>query len=254
MVRTERLRRGYDAPMQLTVVLVRSRYAGNLGSAVRVAANLGVARLVLVNPSCSMEDIEYMRMSTGCEDVVDVRTVDSLAEAVSEADAVVATTSSRNRDPRGLETPSEVRMRLAGSGAERVALVFGPERSGLSHEELRACTMLLTVPTNPAAPVLNLAQAVGIVTAALAPDSFQVPRPRGEMDGPASAGELDAALGQLRGVLLDTGFLDPANPDRVMDQLRRWVGRSVPTRRELAILRALAAHMAYVSGHSPREG
>ena len=240
--------------MQLTVVLVRSRYAGNLGSAVRVAANLGVARVVLVNPSCSMEDIEYMRMSTGCEKLVDVATVGSLDEAVADAEAVVATTSSRNRDPRGLLTPGEVRSRLAEGGVRRVALVFGPERSGLSHEELRACTMLLTVPTNPDAPVLNLAQAVGIVTAALAQGSLPVPEVRGEMDAPGSSAELEGALDQLRRVLLDTGFLDPVNPDRVMDQLRRWAGRSVPTRRELAILRAIAAHMIYISRGPDGEG
>ena len=239
--------------MQLTVVLVRSRYAGNVGSAVRVAANLGVSRLVLVAPSCSMEDIEYMRMSTGCETLVDVQTVGTLPEAVADADAVVATTSSRNRDPRGLLTPAQVRTRLAGAGAGRVAAVFGPERSGLSHEELRCCTLLLTVPTNPAAPVLNLAQAVGIVTAALLQDRFHAPELPAGMDSPATAGELDAALGQLRHVLLDTGFLDAANPERVMDQMRRWAGRSVPTKRELAILRALAAHMVYLSGRSSPE-
>lgn len=254
MVGAERLNRVYHGPVHLTVVLVRSRYAGNLGAVVRVAANLGVSRVVLVSPSCSLEDVEFMRMSTGCEELVDVSTVATLNEAVADVEAVVGTTSARNRDPRGLLSPDQVRGLLSERGVTRVALVFGPERSGLSHEELRSCTMLLTVPTNPAAPVLNLAQAVAIVTSSLLQGRFNVARPPEEMDQPAPAPELEAALEQLNRVLLETGFLDPVNPERVTDQLRRWLGRSIPTRREVAILRGLAAHLSYISGLSRREG
>jgi tRNA C32,U32 (ribose-2'-O)-methylase TrmJ len=127
-----------------------------------------------------------------------------------------------------------------------LALVFGPERGGLSREELRLSHARLTVPTNPAYPVLNLAQAVAIVLAGLSEGSFASVPPADAMDQAAPLAELDGAICHLQNVMLESGFLDQANPTRVTDQLRRWLGRTVPTRREIAILHALAAHVKYL--------
>jgi tRNA C32,U32 (ribose-2'-O)-methylase TrmJ len=126
-----------------------------------------------------------------------------------------------------------------------VALVFGPERGGLSAGELRSCQLLLAVPTNPDFPVLNLAQAVAAVLAIL-PHSFSLPVPRSDVDLPAHAGDFQAALAHLSAALLETGYLDPVNPSRIEDQLRRLFGRAAPTARELAILRGIASHITYL--------
>ncbi len=229
------------------VVLVRPRYAGNVGAAVRVAANFGVRELVLVDPVCSLDDDpDFVRMALGAVALVQLATVASLADAVADAEVAVATTSARRRDPRALRTPAEVAASLAGCGAGRVALVFGSERGGLSLDELRLCHTTLTVPTDPAFPVLNLAQAVAIVLASLAGLGRALPAPPDPMDGPAEHAEFGSAMAHLEEVLLASGFLDPHNPARVGDQLRRWLGRTVPSRRELALLHALAAHVAYL--------
>jgi TrmH family RNA methyltransferase len=228
------------------VVLVRPRYAGNVGGAVRVAANFSVPELVLVEPACLLDDDpEFVRMAMGGEKLVAVSSSPTLAAAVADCQLVIATTSTRNRDPRAIHTLAEARVKLRESGAEAVALVFGPERGGLSREELRGCHLVLTVPTSPAFPVLNLAQAVGIVLAALA-DGGGSPSPSDPMDQPASFEELGAAITHLEKVLLASGYLDPKNPTRVTDQFRRWFGRTVPTRREVALLHALAAHVTYL--------
>ena len=89
-------------------------------------------------------------------------------------------------------------VRQAQAGAEAAAVVFGPERGGLSREELRSCHLTVGVPTNPQFPVLNLAQAVGIVLASLARDDGSPPPPSDPMDLPAPHGELAAAIARLR--------------------------------------------------------
>lgn len=234
---------------------MRPRYAGNVGAAVRVAANFGVPEVVLVEPACDIEDDpEFVRMAMGGERLVAVRSAGALADAIGDVHVAVATTSTRNRDTRALHSPAEVRDRLVAAAAESVALVFGPERGGLAREELRRCHLTLAVPTNPAFPVLNVAQAVGIVLALLGDPCPAPPRPEDPMDGPASHDDFRAAVAHLEEVLLASGYLDPQNPARVTDQFRRWLGRTVPTRRELALLHALAAHVTYLMGRSRQEG
>lgn len=237
--------------MEVRTVLVRPAYAGNIGAAVRVAANLACNEVVLVRTPVELSDPEFIRMAMGGENLVNVREVMTIEEALADCDLVVATTSSRFRDMRGLITPPELTKLVATHSPKRLALVFGPERSGLSREELRMAHTRVTVPTNPDFPVLNLAQAVAIVLAGLRADLPLVSRPADPMDTPAPFADFDGAVNHLRDVLLQSGYLDPQNPNRVVDQLRRWWGRTVPTHRELALLHALAAHVTYLLGRVP---
>jgi TrmH family RNA methyltransferase len=234
-------------PVKIRVVLVRPRYAGNVGAAVRAAANFAVNQLTLVEPACPLEDDpEFVRMAMGGEALVGISRAPTLSAAVADCQLAVATTSDRNRDRRGVHTPAEVKQSLGGAEAQTVALVFGPERGGLTRDELHRCHLALAVPTNPAFPVLNLAQAVGIVLAGFAEGIAAIPPPPDPMDQAATHGQLAAAVAHLEDSLLASGYLDPHNPARVTDQFRRWFGRTVPTRREVALLHALAAHITYL--------
>jgi TrmH family RNA methyltransferase len=227
-------------------VLVRPRRDGNVGAVVRVAANFGVAEVVVVDPACDLEGNEFRRMTMGAETRVAVRTVASLAEAVADTEVVVATTSGRDRDPRHLATPDEIAERLRAGEASSVALVFGSERGGLTHEELRSSHMLLTIPADPGFPTLNLVQAVAITLSALLRHDFAPPRRDDPLDAPASAADFDTAMAHLERVLIETSFLERTNPGRVTRQIRNLLGRAVPTRREVAIVRGLASHLEWL--------
>lgn len=229
-------------------VLVRPRHDGNLGAVVRVAANFGVAEVVVVDPHCDILGNDFRRMSMGAEARVAVRTAAALADAVADVEVVVATTSGRERDPRHLATPDEVGERLRAGGAGSVAVVFGSERGGLTQEELRAGHMLLTIPADPEFPTLNLVQAVAITLAALKRHEFAAPRRDDPLDEPAPAGDFDAAIAHLERALLETRFLERTNPGRVSRQLRNLLGRAVPSRREVAIVRGLASHLEWLWG------
>lgn len=228
-------------------VLVRPRYPGNVGAVMRATRNFGGRKLVLVASQANLSDLELARMAMGAEQEVEVLTYTNLAEAVGPFSMAVGFTSLRERDPRGVVSLWDLSAFVAEAG-QPPAFVFGPERGGLSREELALCSHLATIPTDPLFPVMNLAQAVAVALAFASRGQFSPPLPRSPEDLPASRQEVEQALAHLQEVLLASTFLDPHNPRRVFDQIRRVVGRGMPSGREVKILHALAAHIAFLAG------
>jgi TrmH family RNA methyltransferase len=232
---------------RVAVVLVRPSRAANVAAACRAMKNMGLLDLWLVEPPPGLDDPTARALAYGAWDVLDgARRAASLLEAVSGSFAVVGTTG---RDVPGALTPrrlgAEAR-RLAGEGT--LSLVFGPEASGLTSAEMDLCHLLVHVPTDPAQPSLNLAQAVLLLAYEMRlsaleeagpPSGGEAPEPR------APVGEVEQAVRDLREALLEVGYLDPASPDRVLTELRRLIARGGPTPREVVLLRGLARQVAW---------
>jgi len=230
---------------RVDVVLVRPSRAANVAAACRAMKNMGVRGLALVGRVPGLAEPEARALAYGAWDVLDgARRTESLAEAVSGSTLVVGTTG-REIDgcwsPRQLAARAETRRR---GGA--LSLVFGPEASGLTGEELASCHELVHVPSDPAQPSLNLAQAVLLLCYELRLASLEGAAPAAAGDvGCAPAGDLEQALAELRSGLLEIGYLDPANPDRLLGELRRLAARAGPSARELVLLRVVARQMAW---------
>ncbi|MGV8041041.1 MAG: TrmH family RNA methyltransferase [Thermoanaerobaculaceae bacterium] len=204
-------------------------------------------------PSATLDDPDFIRMAMGGQDLVRVGESGSLEQAVQGADLVLATTSSRSRDQRRVLTLPEARALLAERMPRRVAVVFGPERGGLSADELRTCHARVTVPTSPALPVLNLAQAGWRSSWPACTRARSSLPPRAPPWTTRRRGRTSRRrLHTFRRRCWHPACSTPQNPARVMDQVRRWLGRTVPTRREAALLHALAAHVEYLCHPPPK--
>jgi TrmH family RNA methyltransferase len=229
---------------RVEIVLVRPSRPANVAAACRALKNMGLRRLCLVDPPPGLEAAEARSLAYGAWDVLDgARRAGSLLEAVSASVAVVATTGralAGVRTPRQLAAEAEA---LAGGG--RLSLVFGPEASGLTGSELDLCHALVHVPTDPDHPSLNLAQAVLLLAYELRLAALAGAPAREPTALRAAAGDVERALAELRGALLEIGYLDPANPDRILAELRRLVARAEPSPREMVLLRGLARQIAW---------
>jgi tRNA/rRNA methyltransferase len=245
-----------EQDMKCRIVLVRPEIAANIGATARVMRNMGASELVLVTPVADPRDQQARQLSTHGEDVLErCRIVASLGEAVADC-VVVAGTSARvgglvRRQSVG--APAEVMPRLvAAMSSGPVALVFGPEPSGLTNSEVTRCHHLIHVPTDPSYPALNLAQAVAICLHELRKAWLQ-----GE--GPASAGaiasfaEQERMFERLRGALERVHYLYGEKADVLMHGLRHLIGRAGPTPMEVGLLMGLARQLEWFAEHGTPE-
>ena len=150
---------------RLTVVLVGTSHAGNLGAVCRGMLNHGFDRLRLVHPQCVIDDEARNRAKHAGRILDDAEVFDTLDEALSDTTLVVGTSGKRELGRktvfRHFMYPWDLADRLEG-GEGHVALVFGEEGKGLSHEDLDRCDVLATLPTWEGYPIANLSHAVTI--------------------------------------------------------------------------------------------
>lgn len=148
------------------VVLVAPQLAENVGTAARAMLNCGLTELRLVKPRDPPTVAKAITASSGADAVLHAATVHAtFAEAIGDCHRIFATTA-RNREmvkPVLTARHAAGEMRAAVGRGEKVALVFGPERTGLFNDDLALCDTLVSVPLNPAFASLNLAQAVLLV-------------------------------------------------------------------------------------------
>lgn len=238
--------------MNCRVVLVRPQFAANIGAAARVMRNMGLSELVLVAPEADPSDPEARRLSTHGENVLQsCRIVADFGDAVADCVLVAATSARVGGLTRRqfVGPPEEIAPRLVATMANGpVALVFGPEASGLSNAEVSRCHYLIHVPTDPHYPVLNLAQAVAICTYEVRRHwlrATDAPTLLPPSDAPAPFADQERAFEQLRLALEDVHFLWNEKADALMHALRHLIGRASPTPMEVDVLLGLARQLRW---------
>ena len=229
-------------------MLVGTSHPGNIGAAARAMKNMGLSRLVLVNPQPkAWPSREALSMAASALDVLDhTVVVQTLEEAIADCHLVIGTSARLRQMPIELLEPPEAAERMEKvRGEQEVALVFGREISGLSNEELHLCHYHVHIPVNPEYTSLNLAAAVMVLgyevrKAALASGTQAATPVQQDWDQvPATAEELERYLDHLESVLVKIDFLDPGNPRQLMRRLRRLYQRIQPDRMEINILRGI---------------
>jgi TrmH family RNA methyltransferase len=229
-----------DLLSRVRIVLVESQHPGNIGAAARAMKTMGLADLALVRPE-KFPHAEATDMAVGAADLLEsARVHPALAEAVADCGLVVGTSARLRSLPHNTRTPRELATRLAREVGGRVALVFGPERVGLSNEDLELCHELVSIPANPEFRVLNLAAAVQILSYELrmAADETLAGAPE---HVPVDQREMELFYAHLERVLVYLKFLNPRHPRQLMRRLRRLYGRAAPDENEMNILRGILA-------------
>lgn len=231
----------------IRVVLVGTTHPGNIGGAARAMKNMGLTRLVLVEPRV-FPSPEADARASGADDILaSTQVVASLEEALVGCSLVLGTSARDRSLPWPMLDPRESGVKVIEQAAQglEIALVFGREHAGLTNDELQRCHYHVHIPSNPDFSSLNLAAAVQVLsyevrTAWLA---GQTPAQSGEVVAReselATMDEMEGFYAHLEQSLVAIGFLDPEKPRHLMARLRRLYGRNEVERTELSILRGI---------------
>jgi tRNA/rRNA methyltransferase len=225
------------------VVLVRPRNPLNIGAAARAMANFGFSRLSVMAPFAPTW--REARSAVDCQEVlINARESATLGDAIASATLVVGTGSLQYRKP---EQPVVVLPHLAPlvnqelARGGRVALVFGPEKHGLTRDDLSWCHLLVEIPTDPRQPSMNLGQAVAVCLYELAARVHSA----GVTSGPepVESGRLELLAGVVEEAMEAAGHrpraIEAANRRELRLLLRRLSLSAHDTRRILGVFRRI---------------
>ena len=237
-------------------VMMRTSHPGNVGSAARAIKTMGFSQLHLVEPAYEYmaRKAEAISLSSGAFDVLEAaQNQPSLLAAVGDSQLVFGLTA-RDREfgPPAISLPEAVSMASSALIAQKpIAFVFGTERTGLDNEDLKHCTHRVWIDANPEYPSLNLAQAMMIVAysmrqglmQALAIDSKTTATEMSSGVELADQQAIAAMLTHWQQGLEAIGYLDPANPKKLMPRLQALFARSGLQKEEIDLLRGIAKQM-----------
>lgn len=232
------------------VLLVRPSEQGNVGSAARAMANMGLEELVLVEPAVEIGDTARAYAThLGAPILASARREPSLPAALGPFGRAVGTTSRRGARILAVPplTPRELPAVLAADPpGTATALVFGPERSGLERDELARLSPIVSVPCATENPTLNLAQTVLLLAYELRLARMAGVEVEAVATGDPAAvvDELEAFGSELAAILRRVGFERNSTFPGVMRDLRQLFARAHPTVREVAMLRGACRRIA----------
>lgn len=229
------------APERVVIVLVEPQDPVNVGGVLRVMLNYGLRRLRVVSPAAAALDPARLdALAHRSQTIIaGLQVTKTLDEALTDVTYAVGATARRREEPLTVHSPRELAPTIiAQARAGRVALIFGPETSGLTNADLDRCHVRLTIPTAADYRSLNLAQAVLIVCYELwlAADDAPPPLP---LARPADASMLASLFAEWQEALTAIGFLKPGQAPVMMRRLRNLAQRAAPSVSETRLLHAI---------------
>jgi tRNA/rRNA methyltransferase len=234
------------------IVLVEPAGPLNVGAIARVMKNMGLQHLVLVNPQCDPLSLEAQQMAVHAFDILQAaQVVETLPAALQGCTRAIATTARPRTLDIQLEQPQDALPWLISTPEKASALIFGPESRGLSNEEMYYAQRFIRIPSNPAYPSLNLAQAVAICCYELAKFSQVAANNETSMDNSAIAVDyasveaLEGFYQQLEAILLKIGYLYPHTATSRMEKFRQMFNRTQLENTEVAMLRGILTQVEW---------
>lgn len=229
----------------IRMVMVNTTHPGNIGAAARALKNMGMSRLVLVEPKEFPSERAVWRAASAVDVLDKVIVVDTLDEAIADCSLVVGTSARERRIPWPLLTPRECGDRVYSEAANhQVAVLFGREDRGLTNEELQKCHFHVHIPANPDYTSLNIASALQVIAYEIRMSALTQ-----EQGGPvhfedwdmppAPVKDLEMYYSHLQETLEGLGFVTAENPRQTVTRLRRLYNRVRMDQMELNILRGV---------------
>ena len=140
-------------------ILVRPQLGENIGSVARALKNFNFSKLRIVNPRSGWPNQKAMITSVGAKNILQSSKIyNSLDKSVGDLDKVFATTSRIRKVNKKIISILDLKNKVKKK--QKIGIIFGPEASGLSNDELNCADYLVKIPTNKKFSSLNLSHSV----------------------------------------------------------------------------------------------
>lgn len=234
----------------LAVVLVRARNPLNVGAVARAMQNFGVRDLRLVE--VFEDSYREARSAVGAGIVLEqTRIFPSVADAVADCGLVLGTTTARRRElAQPLLELEQAALELEQQRTQRVALLFGSEKHGLTSADLDMCHALVRIRTAPEQPSMNLGQAAAVCLWELVGRQRAASAGRNQnSETRALSGQLDRLEGLLMDLLEAGGYLDrrvhAQTAATTEQELRRMLRRLHITEQDTSVLMGMVRKLLW---------
>ncbi|WP_198266498.1 tRNA (cytosine(32)/uridine(32)-2'-O)-methyltransferase TrmJ [sulfur-oxidizing endosymbiont of Gigantopelta aegis] len=231
-----------DNPLDnVRIILINTQFAGNIGAVARAMKNMGLSRLYLVNPICTLGKEAYIRATSATNILEKAIIADTLSEVISDCHLVVGTSTRDRGMSLPLLTARESGERIAAEAIDaQVAIIFGQESCGLQSEDLQQCNFHGYIPANPDYSSLNLGAAVQTFCYEIfqATEAKRTQPKEYIYDYPEHQ-DMEYFYEHLEKILTDVDFIVTNHPGQMMQRLRRLFNRARPDQKELNILRGI---------------
>lgn len=226
-------------------ILIEPQMGENIGAAARGMWNFGLRHLRITSPRDGWPSPKAVAMASGAGSLLDeAMVVATTAEAVGDLNYLYATTARPREMAKTVFTPQGAAQDMAKriAAGEKVGVLFGPERAGLSNDDVVRANAIITVPVNPEFSSLNLAQCVLLMSyewRRLA-DATPVEAYHTGKTEMAEAIEVDRLIDHVTTDLDDTGFFFPENKrSSMMGNLANIFRRAPLTDQDVRTLRGV---------------
>ena len=140
-------------------ILVRPQMGENIGSVARALKNFNITKLRIVNPKCNWPNQKALATSVGAKDILKTSKIyNSVEKSISDLDIVFASTSRIRKVNKKIISILDLKTKVKKK--QRIGIIFGPEASGLSNDEISYADYLVKIPTNNKFSSLNLSHSV----------------------------------------------------------------------------------------------
>ena len=235
----------------ISVAFVEPESPGNIGFLARTMKNFGLADMILVG-GCDLGEDAWTTAMHAKDVIKRSRRVTWQDLLDMDFDFYIGTTSRQGHDtnlPRMAIVPGELGSSIQDVSG-RLCLVLGREGNGLTRDELEICDVVVTIPTSPEYPALNVTHAAAIIFYEI---FMNRGRPKPAKMREADAREKDVLLG-LVDLMIDSSGLPEHRKRSSRLVFRRLISRAFISGRECHTLIGLMKELSVreAGGSRPR--
>jgi tRNA/rRNA methyltransferase len=212
---------------------------------------MGIQNMIVVGTKDLDREAMEQRSTHLAADVLDqIVYADSIEEVLGNFNYIVGTTARLGKARGPFVSPRAAAGQIADlSQKNKIALLFGPEDTGLANDQLRLCHSVVTIPTSREFTSLNLSQATMILCYEIFVASSTATSVAEATPKLALASETEGMYRQIKDLLAEIGFLNPENPEYWMLDLRRFFARAGLLSREVKIVRGICRRLEWHARH-----